>query len=132
MNDPSCQSLLATQANVPPADIPVSLAFLSFTQFMGIAVWLVVGNTIFGEVLRAKLVEYAPNVSVEMVIGAGATAFREIVSEADLPKVLLAYSKAGNAAFYLAVAAAVGAFLSAWGLGWVDIRKKKTADKGDV
>jgi hypothetical protein len=120
------------QAVVKPADIPVGQAFLSFSQLIATAVFLVVGNTVFGELLRSRLADYAPNVNADAVIGAGATAFRNFVTPADLPGVLMAYAKAVTSTFYLASAAAALAFLSAWGMGWVDIRKKKKSVNGDV
>ncbi|KAF7587425.1 hypothetical protein BBP40_007244 [Aspergillus hancockii] len=42
----------------------------------------------------------------------------------ELEGLLLAYSKSLNTVFYLLVAAAVVCFAAAWGMGWVDIRKK--------
>jgi hypothetical protein len=71
-------------------------------------------------------------VNADAVIGAGATAFRNFVSPADLPGVLMAYAKAVTSTFYLASASAALAFLTAWGMGWVDIRKKKTPVAVDV
>jgi hypothetical protein len=124
--------ILALQASVKPKQIPVGQAFLSFSQLMGIAVFVVVGNTMFDELLKSGLEKYAPNVDAQTVVASGATAFRSFVSPADLPGVLTAYAKALNAPLYLASAAAGLAFFSSWGMGWVDIRKKKAPLKGDV
>ena len=120
------------QARVKPKEIPVGQAFLSFAQLIGIAVFVVVGNTIFGELLRSGLGKYAPNVNAQAVISAGATAFRSFIGPADLPGVLVAYAKAVTAPLYLASAAAALAFFSSWGMGWVDIRQKKAPLKTDV
>lgn len=124
--------ILALQANIKPSEVAVGQSFLSFSQFLGVAVFLVIGNTIFGEVLRSRLAEYAPDLNSEAVIAAGATAFRKFVPPADLPGVLLAYAKADNATFYLGAASAALAFVTAWGMGWVDIRQKKPPAMADV
>ena len=124
--------ILAMQACVKPKEIPVGQAFLSFSQLIGIAVFIVVGNTTFGELLRSGLTKYAPNADAQHIVASGATAFRSFVSPADLPGVLTAYAKALNAPLYLASAAGALAFFSSWGMGWVDIRRKKKAPKGDV
>lgn len=124
--------MLAMQTGVKPAEISLGMSFLSFSQFLGVAIFLVLGNTIFHEKLKTGLAEYAPNVDAQAVIAAGATAFRPIVSPEDLPGVLLAYSKSVDSAFYLAAAAAAASFFTAWGLGWVDIRNKKAPVKSDV
>ncbi|KAB5566098.1 putative MFS multidrug transporter [Coniochaeta sp. 2T2.1] len=124
--------ILAMQAYVKPKDIPVGQAFLSFSQLIGIAVFVVVGNTMFGELLRSGLTKYAPHADAQHIVASGATAFRSFVSAEDLPGVLIAYAKAVTAPLYLASAAAALAFFSSWGMGWVDIRKKKTPPRGDV
>jgi hypothetical protein len=112
--------------------IPVGQAFLSFAQLIGVAVFVVVGNTVFGEVLRSDLGKYAPNVDAQTVVSAGATAFRSFVGPADLPGVLMAYAKGVTSPFWLASACAALAFFSSWGMGWVDIRKKKAPLETEV
>jgi hypothetical protein len=124
--------MLAMQAAVKPAEVPVGQAFLSFSQLFGIAVGVVIGNTMLGEILRSGLTKYAPDVDAQAVINAGATAYPKVINPADLPGVEYAYAKAATSPLYLASGAAVLAFLSAWGMGWVDIRKKKTVVKGEV
>lgn len=63
-------------------------------QYLGGAVFIAVGETIFTNSLRASLHKYAPNVNVQEVIEAGATAVRSTVSHADLHNVLKAYNHA--------------------------------------
>jgi hypothetical protein len=96
------------------------------------AIFLVIGNTIFNEKLKAGLAEYAPKVNAQAVIDAGATAYRQFVSPHDLPGVLIAYAKSIDDVFYLATAAVATSFFTAWGLGWVDVRKKKVPVQTDA
>lgn len=63
--------------------------------------------------------------NAEVVVNAGATAVRSVVSLADLPGVLQAYMSAIDKVFYLSTGAAGGVFLFSWGMGWKSIKKAK-------
>ena len=127
------QPLLAIQASLKPSEIAIAISLLSFSQYVGTAIFLVIANTIFSETLKSSLEKYAPNADAAAIIASGGTAFRGFVSPEDLPGVLLAFSKATDGTFYLAAGLAAGSFFTAWGMGWVDIRKKKkTPVTGDA
>jgi hypothetical protein len=99
------------------------MAFIVWCQYIGPAIFLALYNTIFDTSLRSQLREQVPNVNVDAIIAIGATEFRKIVDARDLPGVLVAYSNSLDRVFYLVAAAAVVAWVSAWGMGWKDIRK---------
>ncbi|KAK2059573.1 major facilitator superfamily transporter [Colletotrichum caudatum] len=127
--------IIAVQANSAPSRLPVAMATLIFLQTFGSAVSLTVAAVIFSEGLGANLAKYAPSVDAKTVLDAGGTGFRTVVSQADLPGVLTAYSTSINEVFYLLAALGVVTFALAWGMGWVDIRKKgdkKDNKKGEV
>lgn len=126
------QHIIAVQANIPPATLSVSMAMLVFLQTFGGAIFLTAGEVIFSEGLGKNLAKYAPAVNVKTVLAAGGTGFRIVVPEGDLPGVLVAYSKSIGEVFYLMVGIGGLAFVLSWGMGWVDIRKKKGEKKGDV
>ncbi len=104
-------------------------SLLTFGQSLGGAMFVPIGNTIFDNSLKARLPVRAPAVDPDAVIAAGATAFRDIVSPADLPGVLLAFSDSIDRVFYLTTGLAAATFVFAWGMGWHDIRKKKAVPK---
>ncbi|KAJ4296885.1 hypothetical protein N0V90_006933 [Kalmusia sp. IMI 367209] len=126
-------ALVATQAALPAKLMPVSLAFLIFMQNLAAAIFLVVANTIFTQSLNKKLAQYAPSVSPQAAFEAGssATAVRKLVP-ADKPweieGVLNAYSESLKNIWYMLVAFACLAFVFAWGMGFIDVRKKKGGD----
>lgn len=68
---------------------------------------------------------FAPSVSVETVIAAGASAFRDVVPKAELVGVLFAYNQAVQHVFYLAAGAAAATLLFCWGMGWKSVKKVK-------
>lgn len=108
------------------------MSLIIFSQTFGSAILLTFADAIFTNSLKSELPRYAPSVNPEVVIAAGATAIRTVVTKNELAGVLEAYAKSVDRVFYLAAGAAVGCFCFAWGMGWKDIRKKKQVVQGQV
>ncbi|MCJ1388447.1 hypothetical protein MMC18_001294 [Xylographa bjoerkii] len=109
-----------------PTQIALAMSLLMFSNAFGGALFLAAGNTAIANSLRTELSKYAPSVDPQVVINAGATGFRNIVAPDQIVGVLLAYSASIDHVFYLSASAGVAAFIVAWGIGWADIRAKKT------
>ncbi|KAK1590281.1 major facilitator superfamily transporter [Colletotrichum navitas] len=127
--------IIAVQANSAPSRLPVVMATVIFLQTFGGAIFLTVASVIFSEGLGTNLARYAPSVDAKTILAAGGTGFRTVVPQADLPGVLMAYSRSIGEVFYLLVALGGVTFALAWGMGWVDIRKKndkKNNKKGEA
>jgi hypothetical protein len=101
------------------------MSILVFSQTLGGAIFLAFAQLIFSHGLISGLQEYAPTVNPEIVINAGATAVRGVVSAANLPAVLQAYMVGIDRVFYLSTGAAGAVFLFSWGMGWKSIKKDK-------
>lgn len=100
------------------------MATVVFGQSLGTSITLAVANVIFEGSLASELPKQAPRANTAVIIAAGATGFRNLVSDVDLPGVLMAYSIAISRVFYLAAGAGgLAVFISQF-LGWVDVRKK--------
>lgn len=99
-----------------------------FVENLSAAIFTIVGNAIFTQTLARQVSVRAPSVSPEAVltVGGSAEAVRALLppGSPDLYGLLLAFSDSVNAVFYLLSALAVVSFTAAWGMGWVDIRKK--------
>ncbi|PQE20977.1 MFS multidrug transporter protein [Rutstroemia sp. NJR-2017a BBW] len=117
--------ILSVQKTVPPKQIPLAMALITFSQSFGAALFLSLGETIYSNSFGILIHEYAPSVNVTEVTDAGATGFRSFVSGADLEGVLIAYAKSIDRVFYMAAGLAASCFIFAWGMGWKDLRKKK-------
>ncbi|KAK1985979.1 efflux pump [Colletotrichum cereale] len=115
---------IAAQANLPPEQISMGISFVTFSQFIGGAIALSVGNTIFVGTLKQDLANYSPHIDVAAVLEAGATGFRKVVPEDDIPGVLAAYVSSISKEFYLSLGFAVASFCFSWGMGWTDVRPK--------
>ncbi|KAK1974027.1 major facilitator superfamily transporter [Colletotrichum cereale] len=125
-------NIIAVQANSAPSRLPVVMATLIFLQTFGAAIFLTVAAVIFNEGLGTNLAKYAPSVDAKTILAAGGTGFRTVVPQADLPGVLMAYSRSIGEVLYLLVSLGCVTFVLAWGMGWTDIRKKKDVKKNDV
>lgn len=103
------------------------MSILVFSQNFGGAIFLALAQLIFSHGLNSGLQEYAPSVSPEVVVNAGATAVRGVVSATDLPAVLKAYMVGVDRVFYLSTGGAGAVFLFSWGMGWKSVKKNKTS-----
>ncbi|KAE8552422.1 hypothetical protein EYB25_006316 [Talaromyces marneffei] len=117
--------IIAVQNTLKLQQVPTAMAMLMFCQSFFSATFLSFADVIFNNSLRTLIPQEAPDVNLEAVIQAGATAFRSVVPAADLQAVLKAYATSIDHVFYLAVGASCAAFLSSWAMGWIDIRKKQ-------
>lgn len=103
-----------------------------FFENLVAAIFTVAGNVIFTQTLTRRVSVLAPSVSPEAALaaGGGAKAVRALLppGSPELSGLLLAFSDSVNAVFYLLTALAAVSFTAAWGMGWVDIRKKKLAE----
>ncbi|KAL9620370.1 MAG: hypothetical protein Q9160_005070 [Pyrenula sp. 1 TL-2023] len=127
--------IVAVQNNTPKRHLPIVNALVVFFQNLGGVVFLAIAQVVFSNRLRHGLATYAPEVNSEAVIAAGATAVREVSSAESLPHVLIAYNKAFVQVMYVATGAAGGTFLFAFGMRWMNIKKKKAIElklKNDV
>jgi hypothetical protein len=120
--------IIAVQNNSSKNEIPIVNALVVFAQNLGGAIFLSIAQLIFSSRLRHGLQIYAPGVDVALVIEAGATGLRSVtaVPEASLPGVLIAYSKSFDSVMYLSIGVAGGAFIFAFGMGWVSTKKPQT------
>ncbi|KAI0378162.1 putative MFS multidrug transporter [Hypomontagnella monticulosa] len=128
--------VIAIQNALPPAQGALGIAFLIFCQNFSAAVFSVVGNTIFTQTLMKQISMLAPSVDPTSALAAGgsADAVRALVppGSPELDGVILAFSNSFDTVCYFLIACAVVSFLAAWGMDWVDLRKKKQPEKTDV
>lgn len=123
------------QNAVTPAQSPTVIAFMVFMENLVAAIFTIVGNVIFTQTLTRRVSVLAPSVSpgAALAVGGGAEAVRSLLppGSPELDGLLLAFSDSVNAVFYFLAALAVVSFTAAWGMGWVDVRKKAPAGNGE-
>lgn len=116
------QSFIAIQNLIPAAQIPVAMAIVIFTQYLGGATCLSTAEAIFNNSLGKQIRKNVPGADAEAIVHAGATAFRQLVTPEQLSAVLKAFCTALDKIFYFGIGISVAAFLFSSGLGWKDIR----------
>ncbi|KAK0650046.1 major facilitator superfamily domain-containing protein [Cercophora newfieldiana] len=129
-------SFVAVQTVLPEDMISIATALLVFSQTFGGAIFLTISQTVFNHSLGVELASRLPGQVADAVMMAGARGVRDVVSGDDLAVAIQAYSVAVGHVFYVTLAAGLGIFLSAWGMGWHDISKKTPAgtetEKGEA
>ncbi|KAK4697081.1 hypothetical protein P7C71_g940, partial [Lecanoromycetidae sp. Uapishka_2] len=116
--------IVAVQNTLPPVQIPVAMALIMFSQTFGGAIYLSLSDTIFTNSLKTLIPKNAPSINPEVIINAGATGFRSLLSGTNLANLLVAYADSVDRVFYLTAGAGCACFIFAWGMGWKDIRQK--------
>lgn len=126
-NFASVKPYIAIQYLVPAPQIPIAMAIIIFCQNMGGAVFLIAANAIFSNGLQQELQKHISEIGVDpdVILKAGATTIRSLVSGDKLTAALECYTTAISNVMYLGIGVSVAAFAFGWGLGWVDIRKVK-------
>ncbi|UJO16352.1 MFS-type transporter calB [Fulvia fulva] len=120
--------IIACQSAVTSAESPSVIAFLFFAENLVSAVFTIAGGAVFTQTLQRRVAILAPSVSPRAALasGGGAEAVRSLLPSGspELPGLLLAFSDAVIAVYYLLMSLGVVSFGLAWAMGWVDIRKK--------
>ncbi|ESZ93226.1 hypothetical protein SBOR_6382 [Sclerotinia borealis F-4128] len=115
--------LIAIQNNLPSTKVVIGQTLVIFFQYLGGALCLTIASTIFSSKLKSGLAFYAPSVDAQVVILAGATAYRDVIEMDQVMNVVMAYNGAINHCFYLAAGLAAGVLVFVWGVGWKKIGK---------
>jgi hypothetical protein len=87
--------------------------------------FVAVAQTVLANTLTTKLATSLPGFDASQIARVGATEIRDLVSPADLPIVLVAYSKGINNVFYVALACAGMALIASCFLENLSVLTKK-------
>jgi hypothetical protein len=123
------QTLIVVQNCLPPADVPIGTAIIMFSQTLGGALFLSVGQNVFSNQLSKNLADLdLPGLPAGLVLRTGATELKAAISKVNvdyLAPVLLAYNKTIMQTFYVSVAAAGLSFFGVLFIQWKSIKGKK-------
>ncbi|KAI9691805.1 MAG: hypothetical protein M1822_007877 [Bathelium mastoideum] len=120
----------AVQVVLSAKDMPSGNAITIFFNTLGGAVSISAAQNIFLNKLIQELPKYAPDVNPQVVVAAGATHIREVVTPQQLPGVLAAYDKAVTTAFILPVVTGGICFLFSLLMEWRSVKGKKIIAAG--
>lgn len=121
--------IVAVQNTLPPAQTPLAISLIMFSGMLFGALLLSFSATIFTQSLRKLIPSQDPGADARAIIAAGATGFRNILDPSEIGGILVAYAKSIDRVFYLITALSAVSFFLAFGLGFKDIREKKSTPK---
>ncbi|KAK8168109.1 major facilitator superfamily domain-containing protein [Phyllosticta citrichinensis] len=125
------QTLIAVQTALPVADVPIGTATMMFSQTLGGALFISVGQNVFQNQLLNNVKANVPNSSQllqGLVLGTGATDIQNVIKARFpdlLQPVLKSYNDALTQTFYVSVAMGVLSLVGACFVEWKSVKGKK-------
>ena len=116
------QPSVAAQTVLSRKDVSIGAALMMFSQTLGGAVFISVGNNIFNIRLEQNLVKIL-GIDVGSVAATGATDLRDMVPASLLPQVLVAYNDALRATFYLVTALTSCTIFGSLAMEWKSVKE---------
>lgn len=122
------QPLTLVQTIIAKADVAQGSSFVMFIRFLGAAIFLPVGQTIFINSLVTKL-DNLPFIDPKMVVNTGATELVKLASGGDLQKLILDYNDSLVNVFYLITATSVASLLGSCLIKWGKVQPQEENEK---
>ena len=119
------QPLIAAQTVLALKDVPVGTAVIMFTQTLGGALFVSVGNNVFTNKLISGLAKAAPTVDPKIVTSVGATSLQKYIPHGLLPGVLVAYNDALTKTFQISLVLSCMSLIGAAIIEWKSVKGKK-------
>jgi hypothetical protein len=122
------QPLTLVQTIIAKADVAQGSSFVMFIRFLGAAIFLPVGQTIFINSLVRKLGNL-PFIDPKMVVNTGATELVNLASGSNLEKLILDYNDSLVNVFYLIAATSVASLLGSCLIKWGKVEPREENEK---
>lgn len=119
------QPLVAVQTALPAADVAIGTAIMMFTQTLGGALFISVGQNVFTNQLIKNLGTVVPDLDTAFVLTVGATELKNSIPKQFLSGVISAYNLALTQTFYVSVATATMSIIGAAFVEWKSMKGKK-------
>ncbi|KAK4997883.1 MFS sugar transporter [Elasticomyces elasticus] len=119
------QTLIAVQTVLPKEDIPIGTAIMMFSQTLGGALFISIGQNVFTNKLLTNLRMVVPDLDPAIVLATGATSLQHVIKPQFLSGVLSAYNTAIMDTFYVSVAMSVVSIFGAVAFEWKSVKGKK-------
>ena len=125
------QPSMAAQNTLKRPDVPTGVSLMIFSQSLGGAVFISIGQNIFSNRLISGLAS-VPGLNSDIVVSTGATDLRNVVAAQYLPRVLFAYNYALTDVFTIAVAMACLSLFGALAMEWKTVKKPQKPAPGSA
>lgn len=118
------QILVAVQTVLPKNDIPIGTAIMMFSQTLGGALFISVGQNVFTNQLLKNLKTVVPDLDPSIVLAVGATELKNAIASRFLEGVLVAYNRTLTQTFYVSVATGAISIIGASVVEWKSMKGK--------
>ena len=122
------QGAIAAQTVLNKKDVPTGVSLMFFTQMLGGAIFVSVGQNVFDSHLVSGLIGVVRDLNPEIIVNTGATDLRNIVPVKDLHEVLVVYNSALRQVFLVATAMGSVAILGGLLIEWRSVK----GEQGDA
>lgn len=122
--------LIAVQTVLPAVDLPIGTALVVFTQTLGGAIFVSIGQTIFTNKLVENIKKFAPGLEPGIVLSIGATRINQVFTGDDLQGVKKSYNDALTQAFLVALIIAALTIFGSVAMEWRSVKKEVKKDEG--
>ena len=120
------QTMVAVQACLEGSDIAVGTAIVMFSQTLGGALFIAVGENVFENKLVSNIAAAnLPGLNPALVLNTGATQIQKVIPTEYLAVVLTAYNDALTNAYYVSVAMSCLTLIGALSIQWISIKGKR-------
>ncbi|KAK3373155.1 major facilitator superfamily domain-containing protein [Lasiosphaeria ovina] len=119
------QPVVAVQTVLDIDDVAVGASLIVFTQSMGGAMFVSVGQTVFTNHLVQALAQYVPAIDPTSVLNAGATGLESNFSADELPGIILSYNEALTRVFLVSTAMAAFTIFGCVFVEWRSVKGKQ-------
>jgi len=118
------QPSIAAQTVLTKRDVATGVSLIFFSQMLGGAIFVSMGQNILDSRLVAGLTALIPGLDPAVIVNTGATDIRSVVPEVDLEAVLRIYNGALRGCFVVALVISCLAFLGARAMQWRSVKGK--------
>ncbi|RSL62503.1 hypothetical protein CEP54_005706 [Fusarium duplospermum] len=118
------QPSMAAQTVLSQSDVSIGISLMFFSQSLGGAVFICIGQSIFVNYLSSGL-KAVGGVNTQAILEAGATALSDLVPSNKLHEVLVVYNDALQKAFVVVVAVSAFMVVPALGMEWRTVKNKQ-------
>ncbi|KAM0439913.1 hypothetical protein ACHAPT_001011 [Fusarium lateritium] len=118
------QPSMAAQTVLSQSDVSIGISLMFFSQSLGGAVFICIGQSIFVNYLSDGL-KGLSGINTQAILEAGATALSDLVPASKLHNVLFVYNDALQKAFIVVVAVSAFMVVPALGMEWRSVKNKQ-------
>ncbi|KAJ4234372.1 hypothetical protein NW759_001363 [Fusarium solani] len=118
------QPSMAAQTVLSQSDVSIGISLMFFSQSLGGAVFICIGQSIFVNYLSDGL-KAVSGINTQAILEAGATALSDLVPASKLHEVLVVYNDALQKAFIVVVAVSAFMVVPALGMEWRTVKNKQ-------